>query len=168
MKKKTLYNGKVISLSLYNLDINGNKKKREIIEHKGIAAVLAIEKNNVILVKQYRFPYGEILEIPAGLLEIDESPLKCAKREFEEETGHKAKKLSPLLKFNPSVGHSTETVHCFLTTNIEKIPNFQVDNNEIISVVKIDIKKLLSMIKKGKIIDSKTICAILYYLMSKN
>lgn len=168
MQKQNLYNGKVLSFSIYNLKFKGQKIKREIIEHNGIAAILAFDENKILLVKQYRFPYGEILEIPAGIIETNESPKKCAKREFIEETGYKTNKISLLFKFNPSVGHSTETVHCFLATELKKIPNFHINEKEISSIVKIDFQKLLNMIKKGKIIDSKTICAVLYYSLIKN
>jgi len=129
---------------------------------------VAFDGKKVILVKQYRFPHGELLEIPAGLIESNESPQECVKRELAEEAGYIANKLTFLFKFNPSVGHSTETVHCYLATDLKKIPHFQVNEKEIISVEKIDFNKLLNMIKKGKIVDSKTICALLYYLSFKS
>ncbi len=60
---------------MYDLTIRGRKVRREIIEHRGAAAMLAIDKDNkVILVKQNRFPRGNILEIPAGTLEKGEQP----------------------------------------------------------------------------------------------
>lgn len=167
MQKKTLYDGKVLSLSIYDLTLKKEKIKREIIEHKGIAAILAFEGNNVLLVKQYRYPFGEILEIPAGIIESNESPKSCAKRELIEETGYEAITMSKLFKYNPSVGHSTETVHCFIVNNVKKIPNFKINEKEINSIIKVNHKKLLKMIKDKKITDSKTICAILYYSMFK-
>ncbi|HIH46498.1 MAG TPA: NUDIX hydrolase, partial [Candidatus Nitrosotenuis sp.] len=59
MKKKTIYEGKILGLSLYNITVRGRKMKREIIEHRGAAAVLAFDENGkVILVKQHRFGHG--------------------------------------------------------------------------------------------------------------
>jgi len=164
LKKKKIYDGKILGLSLYDITIKGRKIKREVIEHRGAAAMLGIDKdNNVILVKQYRFPHGQVLEIPAGTLEKGENPKRCAFREFQEETGHKAKKMTPLITYYPSIGYNTEKIHCFLASGISKTGNIKLDEDEIISVVKIDLKKLIKMILSGKIIDSKTICAVLTY-----
>tara|TARA_B100000470_G_scaffold83083_1_gene64066 strand:+ start:1069 stop:1275 length:207 start_codon:yes stop_codon:yes gene_type:complete len=67
MKKKKIYEGKIIGLNVYDLTIEKRKVKREIIEHPGAAAMLAFdEKGKIILVKQHRFGHGYILEIPAG------------------------------------------------------------------------------------------------------
>lgn len=166
--KKKIFQGKVLGLSLYDLKIEGRKVRREIIEHRGAAAMLAFdEKNKVILVKQHRYPHGYILEIPAGTLEKGEKPEKCAYRELIEETGHKAKKMVHLLSYYPSVGYNSEVIHCFVAKDLKKVGDLAPDNDEFISVVKMDLKKLITMIKKGKIIDSKTICAVLTYAAKK-
>lgn len=168
MKKKEIFKGKILGLSVYDGIIEGRKVKREMIEHRGAAAMLAFDENNkVILVKQHRFPHGYVLEIPAGTLEKSEEPLKCAFRELEEETGYRAKKMTSLITYYPSIGYNTEVIHCFLASGLKKIADLSLDDDEILSVVKIDLKKLLGMIKTGKIQDSKTICAVLTYAAKK-
>jgi len=168
MKKKKIYEGKILGLSVYDGVIEGRKVKREMIEHRGAAAMLAFDEDNkVILVKQHRFPHGYVLEIPAGTLEKGEKPLKCAFRELEEETGYRAKKMTSLITYYPSIGYNTEVIHCFVASGLKKIADLSLDDDEILSVVKIDLKKLLGMIKTGKIQDSKTICAVLTYAAKK-
>ena len=167
MKKKKIFQGKILGLNLYDVKIRGRKVTREVIEHRGAAAMLAIEKGKVILVKQYRFPRGSVLEIPAGTLEKGEAPKKCAFRELQEETGYKAKKMTHLISYYPSVGYNTEVIHCYLASGLTKVSELSLDDDEIISVVKVDLKKLVNMIKAGKIIDSKTICAVLTYAAKK-
>lgn len=168
MKKKKVYDGKVLGLSLYDITIKGKKVKREIIEHRGAAAMLAITKDNkILLVKQHRFPHGYVLEIPAGTLDKGERPKTCAIRELQEETGYKAKKMEHYLTYYPSIGYNLEAIHCFLATGLEKVSSLKLDDDEILSVIKIDIKKLIKMIKTGKIKDSKTICAVLTYAVKK-
>ncbi|MBI5378045.1 MAG: NUDIX hydrolase [Thaumarchaeota archaeon] len=168
MKKKKIFEGRVLSLSLYNGIIRKKNVRREIIEHRGAAAMLAIEKGKIILVKQHRFPHGYVLEIPAGTLNKGEKdPKKCAFRELKEETGYEAKKMIPLLKYYPSIGYNTELIHCYVATGLKKSSDLKLDDDEILSVVKIDLKKVLKMILSGKITDSKTICAVLTYAIKK-
>ena len=168
MKKTKIYDGKILGLSVYDGKIEGRKVRREIIEHKGAAAMLAFDEDDkVILVKQHRFPHGYVLEIPAGTLEKREEPVKCAFRELEEETGYTAKKMTPLITYYPSIGYNAEIIHCFLASGLKKISDLKLDDDEILSVVKMDLKKLLSMIKTGKIQDSKTICTVLTYATKK-
>ena len=168
MKEKKIYEGKILGLSVYDGKIEGRKVKREVIKHRGAAAMLAFDENKkVILVKQHRFPHGYVLEIPAGTLEKKEEPVKCAFRELEEETGYRAKKMTPLITYYPSIGYNAEIIHCFVASGLKKISDLKLDEDEILSVVKIDFKKVLSMIKTGKIQDSKTICAILAYATKK-
>ncbi|MGI0089804.1 MAG: NUDIX hydrolase [Nitrosopumilaceae archaeon] len=168
MKKTKVFEGKVLSLSLYDGIIEKKKVRREIIEHRGAAAMLAIEKGKVILVKQHRFPHGYVLEIPAGTLNKGEKdPKRCAFRELKEETGYEAKKMTPLIRYYPSIGYNTEVIHCFVATGLKKASDLKLDDDEILSVVKIDLKKVLRMILSGKITDSKTICAVLTYAIKK-
>jgi ADP-ribose pyrophosphatase len=164
MKKTKIYEGRILGLSVYDGMIEGRKVKREVIEHRGAAAMLAFDENNkIILVKQHRFPHGYVLEIPAGTLEKREEPKKCAFRELEEETGYRAKKMTHLITYYPSIGYNTEAIHCFVASDIKKMTNLKLDEDEILSVVKMDLKKVIRMIKAGKIQDSKTICAVLTY-----
>jgi len=167
MKKRKIFEGKVLSLSVYDITLNGRKVKREVVEHRGAAAILAFEGKKIILVRQHRFPLGYVLEIPAGTLEKGEKPRTCAFREIQEETGYKAKKMTHFLTYYPSVGYNTEAIHCFVATGLAKVSDLKLDYDEVMSVVKMDFKKLLAMIKAGKIIDSKTICAALTYAAKK-
>ena len=168
MKKKKIYSGKILDFSVYDVKIEHRQVKREMVEHRGAAAMIGFDENKkIILVKQHRFPHGYVLEIPAGTLEKGEEPMDCAFREMQEETGYKAKKMTHLLSYYPSIGYNTEIIHCYVASGLKKVSEINPDNDEFISVVKMDIKKLISMIKKGKIQDSKTICAVLTYAAKK-
>jgi len=168
VKKEKLYKGKLFDLNAYYMQVEHRRVKREIIEHPGAAAMLAFdEKGKVLLVKQHRFPHGYILEIPAGTLEKREKPIDCAYREIIEETGYEAKKMTKLISYFPSVGYNKEEIHIFVASGSKKKFDLKLDNDEFITVVKMDIKKLIGMIKSGKIIDSKTICAVMIYAAKK-
>ena len=167
MRKKRVYDGITIGIDVYDLTIEGRKVKREIIKHPGAAAILAFdEKNRLILVRQHRYPHGYVLEIPAGTLEKGESPKACALREIQEETGYRAKRMTHLVTYYPSIGYNTEAIHCFVTSGLTQVKK-KLDTDEFITVKKIELPKLLKMIKAGKIIDSKTICAVMIYAAKK-
>jgi len=167
LKKKTVYKGKPVSIDVYNLTVEGRKVRREIIKHPGAAAILAFdEKGKIILVRQHRFPRGYILEIPAGTLEKGESPKRCALREIQEETGYKAKGMTHLITYYPSVGYNTEAIHCFVASGLTRVKT-KLDTDEFITVKKMELPKLIKLIKSGKIIDSKTICAVMVYAAKK-
>ena len=167
MRKKKVYDGKNFSVSLYEIKVAGKKIKQEIIEQQRAVAILAFEGKKVILVKQYRFPCGYVLEIPAGIVEKGESPKNCALREFKEETGYIAKKINYLMKIYPSLGYNLQFIDCYVATEIKKMHKQKLDKEEFLSVVKIDFQKLLRMIKSGKIVEVRTICAALTYAAKK-
>ena len=75
--------------------------------------------------------------------------------------------MTPLITYYPSIGYNTEAIHCFIASGLKKIADLKLDEDEILSVVKIDLEKLILMIKNGKIQDSKTICAVLTYAAKK-
>ena len=167
MRKTTIYVGKNVRLDECSLTIEGRKVRREIIDHPGVAAILAFdEKDRIILVRQHRFPRGYILEIPAGTLEKGESPKRCALREIQEETGYKAKGMTHLITYYPSVGYNTEAIHCFVASGLTRVKT-KLDTDEFITVKKMELSKLIKLIKSGKIIDSKTICAVMVYAAKK-
>lgn len=167
MQKKKVYEGKNFSVSFYNIKVEGKKIIQEIIEQKNAVAILAFEDRKVILVKQYRFPRGYVLEIPAGGLAKGENSKKCAFREFEEETGYTAKKMTRLIRIYPSLGYNLQYVDCYIATGIKKVKELNLDKEEFLTVEKMDFQKLMELIKMGKIIESRTVCTVLTYAAKK-
>ena len=168
MKKTHIYKGKIIALDVYELAVNRRRLTREIISHPGAAAILAFdEKGRLIMVRQHRFGHGYILEIPAGTIESGEDPVDCAFRELQEETGYGAKNMKHLITFYPSIGYNTEAIHCYIATGVRKISDTSLDEDEILTVEPVTVKKVIRMIRTGEILDSKTICAVMTYAVHK-
>jgi len=158
-----IYTGKVISLKVDTVEIDSKGyKKREIVEHPGAVGIVALtDDNKIVLIKQFRKPIEKaIWEIPAGKLEIGESPKECAIRELKEETGYIAKDIKLIHKFFTSAGFSNQKIYIFLATNLIKgEPNF--DDDEFIDKYEIDIDEAKNMIMKNEIEDAKTTIGIL-------
>ena len=67
-----IFKGKIINLRRDNVLLpDGRPAEREVVEHPGGVAVVALtDENEVIMVSQYRRPLDDILyEIPAGKLD---------------------------------------------------------------------------------------------------
>ena len=167
IKKTKKYKGKNINITLYETKLNGTRISQEIVEQGNVVAILAIDDDEVILVNEFRYPVGYVLEIPAGTVDKGETPLKCAKRELLEETGYKAKKIEHLIRFFPKLGYNTQIIDCYVATELTKISEPNLDEDELITVKKIKFRKLLNMINNGKISGSYTICAVMVYAARK-
>ena len=166
-----IYNGKIIKLRRDTALLpNGKTSTREVIEHNGGVCVAALPDNDeVLFVKQFRYPYMEIVtEIPAGKRDgADEDPLVCGKRELKEETGAEAESFIPLGKLYPSPGYCGEVIWMFAATDL-RYGEQHPDDDEFLSVEKIPLEKAVQMILSGEITDAKTQAAVLKLKLLKD
>ncbi|MGM0499437.1 MAG: NUDIX domain-containing protein [Bacillota bacterium] len=163
---KTIYNGNILRLFRDEVEFpNQHQSAREVVEHSGGVSVLAEnEAGEILLIKQYRYPVDEIIyEIPAGKLEIGEDTEECASRELREETGYTAEKFSKLFEFYPTPGYSTEKIYIYQAENLEFVGR-DLEEGEYIEVVPKSKAELKELFQAGKIKDSKTLIAVMYYL----
>ncbi|MGH3398812.1 MAG: NUDIX domain-containing protein [Streptosporangiaceae bacterium] len=104
---------------------DGSVASREVVEHPGAVAILALdESDRVLLIRQYRHPVGaELWEIPAGLRDVAGEPVRqTAERELLEETGYRASDWRVLADFFSSPGFSTERLRIFLARGLTEVP----------------------------------------------
>lgn len=163
MKSDKVYEGKILNLKVDTVEMPDKKySKREIIEHPGGVAMIALTSNDsLILVKQYRKAVEDFLiEIPAGKLELNEEPRETAIRELKEETGMESNKLTYLSEFYTSPGYCNEKIHLYLAEDLKKV-DYEPEPGEFLEVLEFEIDELIKMVKMGEIIDSKTIIGIL-------
>lgn len=136
----------------------------KMVDHPGAAAALVVKDGLVLLVEQYRPAAGrQMLEIPAGTIDRDESPLECAQRELQEETGYKAENWEPLGHLYPTPGYTNEVLHIFSASSLTKGEQ-HLDESEDINVRWIPLQQVEEMIDQGEINDAKTIIAVFKYL----
>lgn len=132
------------------------------VRHPGSAVIVPLFEDQTIgVIKQYRYVIDEyIYEIPAGTMDIGESPEQCARRELEEETGYAASQFISLGKTYLLPAYSDETSHIYLAKNMTKTVQ-HLDEDEIIVVHRYNIQDILEMIDTGIIMDALSILAIL-------
>jgi len=161
INKKCIYDGKVVSLTVGEAELDdGAVAHREVINHSGGVGVVPVIDNSVIMVRQYRIAIEkDILEIPAGKIDPGESPEDCARRELEEETGYRARRLVPAGAFYPSVGYTDEIIYLYLGFDLEESDQ-KLDSDERIKVVRMSIDKLREMLAARELFDSKTIIGL--------
>ena len=168
VKKNYVYEGKIIKVRCDDAELpNGQPCKREIIEHSGGACVLYVENGAVLLVRQYRYAYGEsVYEIPAGKLEMGEDPMLAAARELEEEAGVKAGRLELLFVNYPTPGYTNEKIYIYRAKNGERTQT-NLDEGEFLDSVWIEEDTVKQMLKNGEIKDAKTIIALQQYFLTE-
>jgi ADP-ribose pyrophosphatase len=163
LNSKNIFSGRIIKLRLDEVILpNGRKSTREIVEHPGAVAVVAVNKDNdIFMVRQYRKPIEkELLEIPAGKLEKGESIQICAKRELMEETGYYPHDLRHVTSFYTSPGFSNEIIHLFLATNLDRKAR-EADYDEYLQLARVPFVEAIKKMHSGQIIDGKTIVGLL-------
>ena len=160
--QSTLHKGRVFNLVSENYTLeNGVTSDMDFIQHPGAAAMVPmINSEEVVLIKQYRHAIREFIwEIPAGTLDLEETPLNCARRELIEEIGYSAHDWHQLATITPLPGCSDERIHIFLAMDLK--PAVQhLDADEMIDVHKMNLSEVLQMIFAGQISDAKTISGL--------
>ena len=157
------YKGRIINMRVDEILLpDGKNATREVVEHNGGVCVVPLtNENEIIMVRQYRYPYSEVLlEIPAGKRDGDEEPLICGKRELLEETGATAKEYKFLGELYPTPGYCGEIIYMYAAKGLE-FGDKNPDEDEFLETERIPLSTLVDMILSGKIKDSKTQTAIL-------
>ena len=163
VETETVYRGMIVDIRKDIAELqNGNRVKREVVVHPGGVGIVAVTKENkVLMVRQYRYPMEEeLLEIPAGKLDNEEDPFECAKRELSEETGYTAAKYVDLGAIYPSPGFCRETLYLYLALDLQK-GEMHLDENELLSVEHMDIDELIDQIVANELKDAKSIIGIM-------
>ena len=160
---KTIFEGKIITVKVDEALLpNGAAARREVVEHNGGVCILALcEDGTVPLVRQFRYPLGEVLlELPAGKLERGEEPRAAAVRELGEEVGLEPDEVTELGFVYASPGFCTEKLHMYLARELKTVP-VHPDEDEFLDVEYLTFETLVEQVMSGEIQDAKTVAAVL-------
>lgn len=157
------YDGKIIDVTREKVLLeNESEAYREVVHHTGGVCILPInDKGEVLFVKQFRYPFKEVLlEIPAGKREKDEDPKECGIRELREEAGASSDNITYLGKLYPTVAYDTEIIYMYMARDLS-FGEQDLDDDEFLDIVKIPLNKAFEMVINDEIPDAKTQIAIL-------
>ena len=142
--------------------VRGRRVTHYYLDLPEVVVMLAHDpEGRVLLVRQYRGALDrETLELPAGRCEPRETPEDAARRELEEETGYRADRLEPLLRFWPTPGYSSELIHAYEARGLHATAT-SFDEGEELTLVRLTPSECEAAVRTGEICDGKTILTLL-------
>ena len=163
VNSRKIYEGAILNVRLDTVTAKKGHAYREIIEHNGAAAAVALtDDDRIVMVRQYRYACDRVvLELHAGKIDRGETDPEAAMvRELKEETGYTADQIRYLGCINPSVGYSEEVIHLYLMTGL--VPGEQkLDDDEALEVELMPFDEVCRMAEGGKLSDAKTVAGVL-------
>jgi ADP-ribose pyrophosphatase len=162
LKSENVYEGKAFDVRREQLLLpDGKTTWFDIVVHPGAVTLIPIDTlGRILFVRQYRHAVGkELLELPAGTLNVGEEPAACALREVREEIGMSAGKLEKVGEFYLVPGYSTEYMHLYLASDLQVDP-LPGDEDEFITVEAIPLDALPDLISQGVLQDAKSLAAL--------
>jgi len=169
IESKTIFQGHAVSLRIDRIrKKSGAETIREIVWHPDCIAVVVLDgQGNTILERQFRRPVGKaLLEIPAGGIELGESPEDAVRRELQEEIGYLPGRVTRLGGFYSTPGYCTEYLYLYLAEDLQPSRLVAEDTDEI-EIVHIPLGEIKDRIKSGEICDSKSVAGLLWVLGMK-
>lgn len=141
---------------------DGVARDYDLVDIQNAVTILPLDDDgNVYFVRQYRIgARKELLELPAGKIEVEEDPLLTAQRELREEIGMAARTWVSLGNFYMTPGYASEYMHCYLAQGLYRDP-LNPDSDEFLNILRIPISQALEMIDTQSIEDSKTLAVFM-------
>ncbi len=134
-----------------------------VIRHPGASAIVALypdPDSNVAMLRQYRHTMdGWMWEIPAGCRNPGEDSLECARRELGEEARVAAARWDHLGSIVTIPSFCDERIDLYLARELSAGAG-TLDHDEVISVSRVPLEETFAMIRRGEIVDAKTIVAL--------
>jgi ADP-ribose pyrophosphatase len=168
--RRVVHEGRFITFRVDTIeDADGGRHEREVVDHPGAVAIVAVDGDDLLLVRQYRSPAGRVLlEIPAGTLDRApdgsiEDPALAAPRELAEETGHRARTWRRLGTFWTAPGFASEAMTLYVARDLEAIAGYGgPEPDERLDLVRMPWREALAMAETGGIEDAKSLVGIFW------
>lgn len=137
--------------------------------HDWVTVVATTEQSELVTVRQFRFGIENFsLEVPGGVMEPGEAPLKSGERELLEETGFQGGPTRLLGWTHPNPAIQNNRCHVVGIQNARKVATPDWDPHEELQTQLIPIEKIPEMLKTGKFTHALSLCALQYYFLNQS
>ncbi len=170
LERSRPFHGHIVDVRVDRIaSADGRTGTREVVEHPGAVAALAIDdEGRVLLVDQWRHAIGaRLVEVPAGKYDVQGEHVEDAlRRELAEELRVEGGTLTWLTTFYTTPGWSDEVVDLFLAEGVRPIdgrapePDWEEAGLE---VVRLGYEEALALASGRPPGDSKTLVALALY-----
>jgi nudix-type nucleoside diphosphatase (YffH/AdpP family) len=157
-------------------DGSWQRQQRETYDRGNGATLLLYQPTSrrVVLTRQFRFPAfvnghdGMMVEAPAGLLD-QATPEQRIRAEVEEETGYRVGEVRKVFEAFMSPGSVTEKLFFFVAeydaaSKVSAGGGIEAEGEDI-EVLELPFEEALAMVRRGDIVDGKTIMLLQYAAM---
>jgi 8-oxo-dGTP pyrophosphatase MutT (NUDIX family) len=160
--ERALYQSEWVNLTLVDIEIPGERRfEHHVIRVPRPAGGVIIRRNDeLLLMWRHRFitdTWG--WEIPAGKIELGESPIEGAAREALEETGWQPGPMRPITTFHPVNGMGDHTFHIFLAEDASYVGE-PTDRSEAARVDWVPVARVREFIRDEHIHDGLSLCGL--------
>jgi ADP-ribose pyrophosphatase len=164
VSSEQVFKGKVFSVDRDTVKMpNDRTVTVEVVRHaKSVVLVPVPEPGKVILIRQYRYAVNAHLwELPAGSVDEGEQPDQAARRECHEEIGLVPATIVRLAAMYPTPGYCDEEMVFFRLSGLEASDEqAHVDEDEDIEARTFELREARDMIRRGEIVDMKTLVGL--------
>ncbi|WP_028356871.1 NUDIX hydrolase [Brackiella oedipodis] len=168
-QSQEIFKGQIVDVYVDTVTLpNGKPASREVVRHCPAVAILAVTPDDqVILVRQYRHPTGQILlEVPAGKMDVKgEAPETCALRELAEETPYTAQQVKLIHTFYTAPGFCDELMYLYEATELQKNSQVASDEDEFVDTVLLSRQEVKQALQNDQITDAKSLIALQHWLL---
>jgi len=164
ISRERVYEGKVFSVDRDRVTLpHGTTVTLDVVRHASSVVILPVpEHGHLILIRQYRHAVNQWLwEAPAGSVDPGETPEAAARRECHEEVGQVPETVVRLGAMFPTPGYCDEQMIFFRVSSLADgtVPA-AVDEDESIEARTFTIRDVRDMIRRGEIVDMKTVVGV--------
>jgi len=165
LERRVVYAGNYLTTYLYVVRLpDGTTATRDIVRPPDAVAVVPLDDaGNIYLVRQHRPALGRVLyELPAGVIDPGESPVRTARRECAEETGMRPKRLKKLCVAYHATGFSTGCIHIFLARGLTAVKRPAPTAGEFVEPVRLSFHRAYRMALTNRIVDAQSLIGLLW------
>jgi ADP-ribose pyrophosphatase len=164
LSHERVYDGRIFDVDRDRVRMpNGREVTVDVVRHvRSVVLVPVPGPGQVILIRQFRYAINASLwELPAGSVDEGESPEQAAVRECHEEIGKVPQTVVRVAALYPTPGYCDEEMIFYRVSNLDD-PTSEAaqDEDEDIEARVFDLREAREMVRRGEIVDMKTVVGL--------